>query len=205
MLLQVVCTSPDSLLDQSLSYHYDGQLEEACGLLRHAYTLIAKNGAFYDAEVFTRLPFILQELGRTSEGWKELSVLLANGLPGRHQDDAPAQRWLDRATLCDKTRLFLQRDGKYDRAILYGVQFYLARCLTCYHQTNIGKLHPMRSRHAVSQSLRPLLEKADLLTLEPVLVNELVTTLRAAPTIDHRAFMARTAMLITMHRLQAPL
>lgn len=205
MLLQVVRTSPDTLLDQSLSIHRHGQLEEACNLLRQAYTLIAKEDAFYDAEVFTRLPLLLQELGRTAEGWNALSNFLAEGLPGRRKHSAPAQRWIDRATLCDKTRLFLQRDGKYDRAILYGIQYYLARCLTYYHQTNLGQLKPMHSRHAITQSLRPLLEKAQLLTLEPVLVNEMISTLRATPTIDHRAFMARTVMLITAHRMQTPL
>ena len=202
MLLQVIRPSPDSWLDLALSHHRATHYEDACEALRKAYALIESSGALYDAEIFTRLPLFLQEWGRTAEGWSEFAALHIKRLPGRRPHDPPAQRWLDRATICDKTRLFLQRDGQYDRAILYGIQFYVARCTACFHQASLGQIGPMRSRRAISSLLKPLLEKAGLQALEAILVNEVAGILRAVPDIDYRASMVRTAMLISMHRLR---
>lgn len=202
MLLQVIRSSPDSWLDLALSHHHASQYEAACVALRKAYALIDSSGTAYDAEIFTRLPLLLQEWGHSAEGWSELSALHVKKLPGRQPHDPPSERWLDRATICDKTRLFLQREGKYDRAVLYGIQFYIARCMACFHQASLGQIGPMRSRRAISSLLKPLLEKAELQALEPILVNEVANTLRAVPEIDHRASMARTAMLISMYRLR---
>lgn len=175
-----------------------GELLTAIELYKGFHTAVSESSASYPAELFTRLPLLLLQVGREQEGWQYFHRFIRSGVPGRALPLDPSEKWLDRAALCDKARLFLQRAGHYDRAVLYGVQFYIARCLAVYHCRNLGQLGPMRSQRAISGLVRPLLRKANKENLEMAMVSTLKEALRLTPTLDMNRLMARIAMMIAI-------
>lgn len=175
-----------------------GELLTAIELYKGFHADVSESAVVYPAEIFTRLPLLLLEVGREHDGWQYFHRFIRSGCPGRSQPLDPSDKWLDRAVLCDKARLFLQRAGHYDRAVLYGVQFYIARCLAVYHCRNLGQLGPMRSQRAISGLVRPLLRKAQKENLETAMVSELKDALRLGPTLDINRLMARLAIMIAI-------
>lgn len=161
MFLASLLAPPTELLRRADAAQADGQLPAAVDLLRRAYKRIRHRGDFFHAEVFTRLPLMLQESGESTLAWTELCQLLEKGCPGTNRHCHPATRWLDSATIFDKMRLFLQREGEWDLAVLCGIQYYRCRYHACLREPKLGKTGPMRSHKAIQCLLAPLLNKAN--------------------------------------------
>ncbi len=199
MTLTLLRTEPESLLSNATCKQHAGDFLGAVSLLRKAYDEIVARGMVFEAEVFTRLPLLLQQAKHSKEGWREIHKLMIDGCPGRGRDSEKATLLLDRSIICDKARLFLQREKQYDRAVLYGLQFYLYRWMACYEQQDLGQIGPMRSQKAIRGILKPLLKKANKAALEDELVVEISRVLHKAPNINHRAFLARVATMLAVY------
>jgi hypothetical protein len=181
-----------------------GQLTEALNHYYRAYHTMARSKDLFEAELFTRAPLCLQELGREAEAWFELNRILEYGCPGKHRYHDPATMWLDRAAIYDKMRLFLQRAGKYDHAIGYGINFYVHRTIACCMSDNIGKPGTMRSRRAIESLLNPLLQKANKEPLLQPLAATLKNALKQAPDIDRRQLNSQVAALVFKDQVRQP-
>lgn len=191
-----------ALLNDALYAERQGEIATAIELYMQFEHVVVEEQSSHPAEIFTRLPLLLLKSGREQEGWHYFHRYFTRGCPGRTQPQRPEEKWHDRAMLCDKARLFLQRAGHHDRAILYGIHFYVARCLTVYHCRHLGQLGPMRSQKALSSIVRPLLRKAEKEQLEMAIVSELKQALHLGPKLDVNRVMARMALIIAIHNAQ---
>jgi len=110
---------PNELLKGATAKKKAGDLESAINVLKMAYKAIEKQGGGYTVEVFLRLPMYLQAAGRSDEAWNELARLLKGGYSGqlKSADVLPMEHTL----IYDKMRLFLQREGKHDQAVGFGI------------------------------------------------------------------------------------
>lgn len=172
--------SPNELLLRAGRAADVGDLRASEEWLRRAYAEISKTEDLYHAEIFTRLPLLLQRTGRAQEAWQMLCDLVENGCPGRIARANRAIFWLDRATLFDKMRFFLQREQHHREAILFGCFFYVSRYLSVCFSPGLGKLGPMRAQRALQGLVERLTRKAEspeltlplVLTLQDILKDE---------------------------------
>jgi hypothetical protein len=123
---------PDDLLKQATNKKRAGDLESAIRLLREAYKEISKSLVDYTVETFLRLPAYLQEAGKGDEAWRELNNLIAAGYP--NQSKNPLITPIDHSRIYDAMRLFLQREGKSESAVKFGLLSYVCGGLALYRQ-----------------------------------------------------------------------
>ena len=111
--------TPDELLKQATIKKNSDDLDGAIKLLRTAYKELDKSSMFYSIQTYLRLPLYLQEAGRNNEAWEEFNrlVLWINSKPRYSAEVTP----MEQSIIWDKMRLFLQREGKNEHAIQFGV------------------------------------------------------------------------------------
>lgn len=124
---------PDELLKQATAKKKAGDLESAIKLLRDAYKEISKSSMGYTVDTFLRLPAYLQERGKSDEAWRELNNMLTKGYP--NQSNEPGLLPVDHSAIYDAMRLFLQREGKNEAAVKFGVLSYICWALALYRQS----------------------------------------------------------------------
>lgn len=80
----------------------------------------------YPVDAYLRLPLFLQKAGRVEDAWQEFHRILSEG-PFAGLSTSVAM--MEQAKVFDKMRLFLQRIGKPDMAVAYGVCRMLGRAM----------------------------------------------------------------------------
>ena len=176
-------TSASGLLRRATALHERGELAEAIETLREAYAAIASDSKNHTVTTFLRLPAYLQEAGQREEAWDALFDLLKNGYPT--QPKTPELIAMDRSAIYRALQLFLERDGHFLHAVLYGV-------LASYHwasglraQKRCAEFAAFATPRRLGEELGKLLRKANRLDLIPVLVPVVKTELdRSAPRDD---------------------
>jgi hypothetical protein len=156
------------LLKQATAQKRGGDIDAAIRTLRLAYGAIEKGPMTYSVDVFLRLPLYLQETGRSDEAWAEFNKLIVEGHPSQLND--LSLRSMGHSKIYDKMRLFLQREGKSDRAIVFGVLSMLACAKGLYLQSRRRELAEFVSRKHIEATLEPLLKKAKRTALSEQLV-----------------------------------
>lgn len=161
---------PEELLKQATEKKKAGDLESAIRLLRDAYKIISRGPMAYPVNTFLRLPAYLQEAGKGDEAWQELNNLLTKGYP--NQSNNPGIVPVDHSAICDGMRLFLQREGKNESAVKFGVLSYVCWALALYRQSQSNdedrfftserkaRLREDFSQENIESTVRKLLKKA---------------------------------------------
>jgi len=173
---------PDTLLKEVTAKKKAGDLENAIKLLREAYKEINKSSTVYPVDVFLRLPLYLQEAKRNDEAWREFNLLLTKGYP--NQMNNPELIPMDHSIIYDKTRLFLQREGKNELAVRFGILSYLSWAIGLYKQRRNDELKAYIFKENLENTIRKLLKKAkkeDLVERLSTIVEEQIKRL---PNID---------------------
>jgi hypothetical protein len=176
-------TSASGLLRLATTLHDRGEIHEAIEALRGAYAAIAADSKNHTVTTFLRLPAYLQEAGQREEAWSALFELLANGYPT--QPSTPELIAMDRSAIYRAIQLFLEREGHFLHAVLYGVLaiYYWAAGLRS--QKRVAEFGAFVSPRRLSEEIGKLLRKANRLDLVPVLVPVVKTELdRIAPMDD---------------------
>lgn len=115
---------PDILLKKATSKKKEGDFDNAIKLLKLAYKEISKGPMVYPVDTFLRLPLYLQAAKRNDEAWREFNFLLTKGYPNQMSDLEFIP--MDHSIIYDKMRLFLQREGKPELAIKFGIFSFLS-------------------------------------------------------------------------------
>jgi len=176
-------TSASGLLRRATALHEAGKLHEAIAALREAYAAIAGDSKNHTVTTFLRLPIYLQEAGQREEAWNALFQLLTNGYPT--QPKTPELVAMDRSAIYRALQLFLERDGNFLHAVLYGVLaiYYWAAGLRS--QKRLAEFGAFASPRRLSDEIGKLLRKANRLDLVPALVPVVKSELdRTAPRAD---------------------
>jgi len=185
---------PHSLLKEATAQKKAGDVENAIRLLRKAYQKISKGSTMYPVNTFLRLPLYLQEAKRNDEAWREFNRLLARGYP--NQINNPELIPMDHSVIYDKMRLFLQREGKNELAVRFGIFSYLSYAIGLYRQERHNELKTYTSREAVKNTVRGLLKKAKkegVLDKVCAIVEE---EIRRLPDIDFEELAKRISGLV---------
>lgn len=112
----------------------------------------------YPVETFLRLPLYLQAANKNDEAWREFNNLIAFGFPNQMND--PEIKPFEESSIYDKMRLFLQREGKNEHAILFGLLSYLKAAVALKRQKRKSELSTHMEE--VEEYIKPLLKKAKL-------------------------------------------
>ena len=176
-------TSASGLLRHATALHERGDLHAAIATLREAYAAIAGDSRNHTVTTFLRRPAYLQEAGQREEAWEALFGLLKNGYPT--QPSTPELVAMDRSAIYRALQLFLERDGHYLHAVLYGVLaiYYWACGLRA--QKRAAEFAAFAAPRRLGDELGKLLRKANRLDLIPALVPVVRAGLdRPAPADD---------------------
>lgn len=118
---------PDFLLREATAQRDAKNLEYAILFLKRACDSIRKTNIEYSVTTFLRLPLYLQQAKRFDEAWSEFDKLLNLGYPNQSRDKVVIA--YDKGKIYDKMRLCLQREGKFDLAVKYGIFSELYRII----------------------------------------------------------------------------
>ena len=149
---------PDTLLKEATAKKNAGDLENAIKLLRDAYKEIGRGSIIYPVDTFLRLPLYLQEAKKNDEAWREFNLLLTKGYP--NQMNNPELIPMEHSIIYDKMRLFLQREGKSELAVRFGIFSYLSWAIGLYRQKRKDELKAYTSRETFEETIKKLLKKA---------------------------------------------
>lgn len=173
---------PDTLLKEATAKKKAGDLKNAIKLLKEAYKEINRSSTVYPVDVFLRLPMYLQEAKRNDEAWREFKLLLTKGYPNPMNN--PELIPMDHSIIYDKMRLFLQREGKNELAVRFGILSYLSWAIGLYKQRRNNELKAYIFKENLENTIRKLLKKAkkeDLVERLSAIVEEQIKRL---PNID---------------------
>ena len=143
------------LLKDATALKKAGDLEAAISKLREAYAAIERDGEQHNVDPFLRLPAYLQAAGRSDEAWREYNNLIVHGFPNQGNDWSLLTMF--HSKIYDKMRLFLQREGKAEQAIVFGVQSLVSWQLGLHLQ---DRKEELAERADVVKKIEPLLKKA---------------------------------------------
>jgi hypothetical protein len=191
-------SDPNALLKRATTLKREGNLDAAIQTLRQAYGQIAKEQMTYGVDPFLRLPLYLQEAHRNDEAWAEFNRLIVEGYPNQLRDQGV--RSMEHSKVYDKMRLFLQRDGKNDQAIVFGVLSMLARAKGLNLQKRSDEFKEFTSQKSVEANLKPLLKKAGLAAHSGQFVELMRSELEAPSSIDLAGAIKRMGELVAQLR-----
>jgi hypothetical protein len=149
---------------------------------------------FYGADTFLRLPLYLQEAGRGVEAWAEFERLLTAGLPKQLPDADLVPMY--QSEIYGKMRLFLQREGKSDQAVVYGMLSSLAWAKGLSMQKRTQEYRDATTPDAMASALRPLLKKAGLSAHAAKFEDVMQDEARAGARIDLESAARRANALL---------
>lgn len=171
---------PNKLLKKATKLKKKGDFNSAIKALKDSYRLIGQDdNTVYSVNKFLRLPLYLQKAGRKKEAWDEFNNLLRNGYPNKMKNKGLV--YIDKATIYNKMRLYLQREKKNDEAIKYGIFSHVAMIRGLYLQKRKSPLKNAQSKERIQSMLKSLLKKANKLESLDEFVN-LVSEEVAKPT-----------------------
>ncbi len=188
------------LFREATSKRKSGDIANAIELLHEAKYGAEDENTIYTVEDYLRLPMYLQEAGRTDEAWKEFQILIGEGYP--KQLNVNGLPYFDLATIYDKMRLFLQREGKPTYAVEFGVFSYACRLMAVRIQRDdesevVAKMRMQEAEELISESnirkmLKPLLKKANAEIHE----KRLATVVKGILTPDDRINLAGLGLAV---------
>jgi len=181
-MLNLLRKAPDDLLKKATAKKKAGDLENAIKLLKQAYEQISKESISYPVDTFLRLPLYLQEAKRNDEAWREFNVLLTEGYPNQTKD--PELIPMDHASIYDKMRLFLQREGKNVLAVRFGIFSWLSSLVGLYRQKRIDQLTAYSSLKDYKDTIRIMLRKAQKEELLEQLIGIMEEHINNLPNVD---------------------
>ncbi len=176
--------SPDELLKQATVKKNAGDLDGAIKLLKKAYEELDKSSMMYSIQTYLRLPLYLQEAGRNDEAWGEFNrlILWVNSKPRYSAEVTP----MEQSIIWDKMRLFLQREGKNEYAVQFGVWSFLSWALGLYTQKRKVELDAYTSGTNIEKVVKPLLKKAGKEASLENIVSIVSSQLKSLPKLDFK-------------------
>jgi len=170
------------LLKEASQKKRDGDIDGAIVLLESAYKELDKNSWDFPIEVYLRLPMYLQESGKKHEAWREFHrlILWVNSKPRYSHEVTP----MELSAIWDKMRLFLQRDGKKEDAITFGVWSYLSWAKGLHQQKRTSELETYTNNENITKSMSPLLKKAGKESLLERIIKLVSDSLKHLPDLD---------------------
>ena len=176
--------NPDELLKQATIKKNSGDLDGAIKLLRAAYKELDKSSMLYSIQTYLRLPLYLQEAGRKDEAWGEFNrlILWVNSKPRYSVEVTP----MEQSIIWDKMRLFLQREGKNEYAVQFGVWSYLSWAVGLYMQKRKDELDTYASKSSIEKTVKPLLKRAKKEAYLASIVNMISNQLKNLPKLDFK-------------------
>ena len=172
------------LLKEASQKKRDGDLDGAISLLKAAYKELDKHSWFFPIQVYLRLPLYLQESGKKDEAWGEFNrlILWVNSKPRYSREVTP----MDLSAIWDKMRLFLQREGKNEDAITFGVWSYLSWAKGLHEQKRLSELETYSAIENIRKSINPLLKKAGKESFLERITEVVSESLRHLPDFDFK-------------------
>jgi len=174
---------PNGLLKEATALKKAGNLDAAIAKLREAYAAISTTNFTYDVKPFLRLPLYLQEAGRNDEAWKELNNLLL-GFPNQLRNNEVLP--MTHSIVYDKMRLFLQREKKVEKVVLFSMFSYLCWMKGLSLQSRRCEFKECIKRTAIELAMEPAIRTARMTNLAPQLVDIVEREAARAPHIDLR-------------------
>ena len=176
--------NPEKLLKDATAAKKSGNIDKAISLLRKAYKAIAKSDMNYGAKIFLRLPLYLQDAKKTKEAWNEFERLLTKGYPNQEPKKYPELVPMDNSEIYDKMRLFLQREGRNDEAVKYGIFSYLSWSSGLYLQSRRDEFKDFIAAETIENMVTKLLKKAKKVNLSDEISNLVKHQIKNIPKID---------------------
>ena len=176
--------NPDELLKQATIKKNNGDLDGAIKLLKDAYEELDKSSMLYSIQTYLRLPLYLQEAGRKDEAWGEFNrlILWVNSKSRYSAGVTP----MEQSIIWDKMRLFLQREGKNEYAVQFGVWSYLSWSVGLYTQKRKDELDAYASKSSIEKTVKPLLKRAKKEAYQVSIVNMISNQLKNLPKLDFK-------------------
>ncbi len=173
------------LLKEATNKKKNGDLDGAIKILRSLYDKLSSNGMMFSIETYLRLPLYLQEAGRKDEAWGEFNqlTLWVNSKPRYSPEVTP----MEQSIIWDKMRLFLQREGKNEYAITFGVWSYLSWAIGLYKQKRLSELEAYTATENILKKMTPLLKKASRELLSDSIMAIVSESLAQLPDIDFKS------------------
>ncbi|ABW68072.1 hypothetical protein [Desulfosudis oleivorans] len=188
---------PSKLLKQDTSAKKSGNMDEAISLLRKAYKAIAKSDMNSGVDTFLRLPLYLQEANRTEEAWNEFENLLTKGYPNQQPNKYPQLLPMDRSTIYDKMRLFLQREGRNDEAVKYGLFSHLSWASGLYLQSRREEFKDFIDAETTDNVVTKLLKKAKKANLSEKVSSLIKHEIKNVPKINFKVLGTKVDSVLT--------
>lgn len=185
----------DLLLKQATTFKRAGDIDSAIGALRQAYAIIAKGQIVYGVDPFLRLPLYLQEAGRNDEAWMEFNKLILEGYP--NQLPNAGVRAMEHSKIYDKMRLFLNREGRNEESVIYGVLSFLACAKGLNLQKRNDEFASLATRESVEEALKPLLKKSGMISQLEQFVKIVCGEIEIPSKIDLKGAGKKTRELIS--------
>ena len=170
------------LLKEVTKLKKGGELDEAIETLKKAYHEIEREGGGHTMPTYLRLPMLLQQAGRSNEAWEEYNRLLRSDPTGMGTSRELTP--MHHSQIYDKMRLFRQREGKTQSAVEFGLMSAVSWATGLYHQKRMSELASMLENESLEGVVEPLLRKAKLLNLVPVMAGILRSTLKQVPNAN---------------------
>lgn len=154
---------PDELLKLATQKKKEGDLDEAISMLKEAYKMIGKSRINYGIQPFLRLPNYLQLAGKNDEAWSEFNKLLVKGYPNQINDLGLMH--MEQSKIYDSMRLFLQKEGKFEKAVIFHAMYYLTMAKGLYLQKRPEDAKKQITVEKLRKSFSNHLKKADVIRL----------------------------------------
>ena len=185
------------LLKEASQKKKNGNLGGAIEVLKVAYKELDKHSWSFPIAVYLRLPLYLQESGKKDEAWEEFNklVLWVNSKPRYSPEVTP----MELSAIWDKMRLFLQREGKKEYAITFGVWSYLSWAKGLHQQKRTSELETYTNNENITKSMSPLLKKAGKESFLERITKLVSDSLKQLPDLDFKniASLIKTELCIT--------
>ena len=175
-----ISLSPSELLKNATKRKKAGDYEGGIRLLREAYRKIERGTITYPIDTYLRLPLFLFEAGHRDEAWMEYNRLLIDGIHG----DSPNVVPMNRSRVYDKMRLMLQKEGKTEYAVQFGIFSYLSWLQGLHSQKRATELKELKERDEISGMFTPLLKKCKQTSKLKQLTEIVLKATNKIPKID---------------------
>ncbi|MCP4582395.1 MAG: hypothetical protein GY839_12345 [candidate division Zixibacteria bacterium] len=194
-MLSIFQNNPDKLLSQATEMKDKGKFDKAIEKLKNAYIAIAKSKTIYPIGTFLRLPIYLQQANKNDEAWKEFNSLLLNGYANQIKD--PDLIPMDHCAIYDKMRLFLQREKRFKKSIIFGIYSFISWGIGLYYQNRKDELKIYISNENMDKQISKLLKKAKIIDKKDEIINIIYTHINLLPKIDFKQLGNEISLIIT--------
>lgn len=126
------------------------------------------------------MPLFLFDAGHRDEAWMEYNRLLIDGIHGDSANVVP----MNRSKVYDKMRLMLQKEGKPEYAVQFGIFSYLSWLQGLHFQKRVAELKELKKSDEILGMLTPLLKKCEQTSKLKQLTEIVLKATNQIPKID---------------------